>query len=208
MEYLENQFMRVPFKEVYTLAKKFLSRYHPDVYHSIHCDDVVQEVVINTWRNFEGIAPVNFKGYVRICVRNTCINLAAKAQQRQEYELFVDMEKSGTCYIEDFDEQWEVDQHLAGLSCPQQQKAIALKIAGYKDEEGAEWMNIPSGTYKTAIHKARTRLVEITAASGLAARYRIKAIRERVRKGRAKGRPHEFKERKRQVKFKLKQQAS
>lgn len=128
-------------------------------------NDIVQEVFISIYENARLLQNVsNFGGYLRISVRNRCLN------HLRELDL---EDKSRKLYYEEFIEVDDIDPKEWGEMLDQVMRAFEelpqscrqiceLRfIKGYKIREIAEQLSLSSGTVKVQLHRGVNKLRNI-----------------------------------------------
>lgn len=132
--------------------------------------DVVQDSFIKAYRALAGFQGGNFRSWLMRIVANTCYDVLRSQQRRATDSLdalpvdhdhspsLIDHAESPEAYAE----RMELNQWLeAGIQTlpPDQRLVLVLcDIHGYAYEEIAEIADLPMGTVKSRISRARTRL--------------------------------------------------
>ena len=132
--------------------------------------DVVQDSLIMDYRAVSGFHGGNFRSWLMRIVANTCYDLL-RARQRHATDSLDDLlaEQDHTPHLidraegpEDHAERMELNQLIeAGIQAlpPDQRLVLVLcDVHGYAYEEIAEIANLPMGTVKSRISRARLRL--------------------------------------------------
>ena len=132
--------------------------------------DAVQDSFIKAYRALDGFQGGNFRSWLMRIVANTCYDVL-RARQRRATDSLDDLtfEQEQTPYLIDhserpdaYAERMELNQFLeAGIwSLPPDQRMVLVlcDIHGYSYEEIAEIAELPMGTVKSRISRARTRL--------------------------------------------------
>jgi RNA polymerase sigma-70 factor, ECF subfamily len=132
--------------------------------------DAVQDSFIKAYRALDGFQGGNFRSWLMRIVANTCYDVL-RARQRRATDSLDDLtfEQEQTPYLIDhaerpdaYAERMELNKFLeAGIwSLPPDQRMVLVlcDIHGYTYEEIAEIAELPMGTVKSRISRARTRL--------------------------------------------------
>ena len=132
--------------------------------------DAVQDSFIKAYRALDGFQGGNFRSWLMRIVANTCYDVL-RARQRRATDSLDDLtfEQEQTPYLIDhserpdaYAERMDLNQFLeAGIwSLPPDQRMVLVlcDIHGYSYEEIAEIAELPMGTVKSRISRARTRL--------------------------------------------------
>ena len=132
--------------------------------------DAVQDSFIKAYRALDGFQGGNFRSWLMRIVANTCYDVL-RVRQRRATDSLDDLtfEQEQTPYLIDhserpdaYAERMELNQFLeAGIwSLPPDQRMVLVlcDIHGYSYEEIAEIAELPMGTVKSRISRARTRL--------------------------------------------------
>ncbi|MGN1210989.1 MAG: RNA polymerase sigma-70 factor [Candidatus Cryptobacteroides sp.] len=113
------------------------------------CEDIVSEVFVNMWSRIDSIdiMAVTTPAYIKMCVRNSCLNYLKHNNYKQEYE----QEKQFTdiLYEENPDKVYSLDElyHMlyeALEKLPESHRQVFIKtfVEGKKREEIAKEMNL------------------------------------------------------------------
>lgn len=132
--------------------------------------DVVQDSLIKAYRALSGFQGGNFRSWLMRIVANTCYDLL-RAQQRHATDSLDDLlaEQDHTPHLVDHTEgpeshaeRMELNKFIeAGIQAlpPDQRLVLVLcDVHGYAYDEIAEIANLPMGTVKSRISRARLRL--------------------------------------------------
>ncbi|MCE7983586.1 MAG: sigma-70 family RNA polymerase sigma factor [Caldilinea sp. CFX5] len=132
--------------------------------------DVVQDSLIKAYRALQGFHGGNFRSWLMRIVANTCYDVL-RAQQRHATDSLDDLltEQDHTPHLvdhaegpESHAERMELNQFIeAGIQAlpPDQRLVLVLcDVHGYAYDEIAEIANLPMGTVKSRISRARLRL--------------------------------------------------
>ncbi len=132
--------------------------------------DVVQDSLIKAYRALHGFQGGNFRSWLMRIVANTCYDVL-RAQQRHATDSLDDLltEQDHTPYLvdhaegpESYAERMELNKFIeAGIQAlpPDQRLVLVLcDVHGYAYDEIAEIANLPMGTVKSRISRARLRL--------------------------------------------------
>lgn len=132
--------------------------------------DVVQDSLIKAYRALSGFQGGNFRSWLMRIVANTCYDVL-RAQQRHATDSLDDLlaEQDSTPHLvdhaegpESHAERMELNKLIeAGIQAlpPDQRLVLVLcDVHGYAYDEIAEIANLPMGTVKSRISRARLRL--------------------------------------------------
>lgn len=132
--------------------------------------DVVQDSFIKAFRALSGYQGGNFRSWLTRIIVNTCYDLL-RSKQRYVVERLDELpvDHDHVSYLIDpaegpeaYAERMELNQYLeTGMRSlpPEQRMALVLcDVHGYAYEEIAEITNLPMGTVKSRISRARARL--------------------------------------------------
>lgn len=132
--------------------------------------DVVQDSFIKAFRALAGFQGGNFRSWLMRIVANTCYDVL-RARQRHATDSLDDLagDQDHSPYLvdraespESYAERMELNQLIeAGMqTLPAEQRLVLVlcDIHGYAYEEIAEIANLPMGTVKSRISRARLRL--------------------------------------------------
>ncbi len=160
---------------------ELVRRYQERLYHSVYrlvgnaedAQDVVQEAFLNAYQSLEG-----FKGDARFFtwLYRIAVNTAISHKRKHRSMARMETEKNGEHTIDPHDpseasrpehaleraeEQRRVLQALARLS-PEHRTVLVMKeMEGQKYEEMAEILQVPIGTIRSRLHRARLELREL-----------------------------------------------
>lgn len=142
--------------------------------------DLVQDALIKAFDAYERLAPgSNHRAWLFTIARNAFISRHRKLSREQELEspdsLLADnpdpialMARPNDGYRQAFDD--EVFNALAELSESQRTAVVLCDVEGMSYQEISDVMDCPVGTVRSRIHHARTRLRQVLASNGYAAR--------------------------------------
>lgn len=157
-----------------TLVLKYQNMAYSVAYRMLRDEDaaadVVQDSLIKAYRALQGFQGGNFRSWLMRIVANTCYDLL-RAQQRHatdSLDALLD-EQDHTPYLvdhaegpESHAERMELNKFIeAGIQAlpPDQRLVLILcDVHGYAYDEIAEIANLPMGTVKSRISRARLRL--------------------------------------------------
>lgn len=126
--------------------------------------DLVQETILKSLSNFHNYdCQTNLKGWLYIVLRNTFINIYHKNKQERPFKYDLELAKYaaddsyglGIRKVESKLIMEDIFKYIKILPKEYLQPFI-MHYKGYKYTEISEKTNIPLGTVKTRIHKART----------------------------------------------------
>lgn len=157
-----------------TLVLKYQNMAYSVAYRMLRDEDaaadVVQDSLIKAYRALQGFQGGNFRSWLMRIVANTCYDLL-RAQQRHATDSLDDLldEQDHTPYLvdhaegpESHAERMELNKFIeAGIQAlpPDQRLVLILcDVHGYAYDEIAEIANLPMGTVKSRISRARLRL--------------------------------------------------
>lgn len=124
--------------------------------------DLTQEVMVKALSNQEKFNPgTNFKSWLYTILRNTFLNQQYKAKRyvsNGDDIVFSDRSNYGSYEMSSVETQ-EIEGRIAALNVEVKQPFI-MTMDGYSYQEISEEMDIPMGTVKSRIFKARKTLME------------------------------------------------
>jgi RNA polymerase sigma-70 factor (ECF subfamily) len=149
---------------VYTFARYSLR-------HQEDAEDVTQEVLVRLWKNHDQIDPAATSTWVMRVARNLVIDLARRRQSRaavfaqgadvEEMAAQVPADYAADAVAERSSLRARLEGALAELNEPYRSIVVMREIQGLAYEEIATAMNMPLGTIKVYLHRARRRLREL-----------------------------------------------
>jgi RNA polymerase sigma-70 factor, ECF subfamily len=132
--------------------------------------DIVQDSFIKAFRALQGFQGGNFRSWLMRIVANTCYDVL-RAQQRHATESLddllveqdhaphlVDHAESPESYAERMELNQLIEAGIQALPFDQRLVLVLCDVHGYAYEEIAEIANLPMGTVKSRISRARLRL--------------------------------------------------
>lgn len=161
-------------REFRRLAQEHGGRIYTFALHSLRsredAEDVTQEVLIRLWRHRENIDPERVRAWVMRVARNIVIDVSRRGRIRAS--LFADgtdataaeATVAAVSFPADHAERGELRRTLetavAGLQEPQRSIVIMREIQGLSYREIADALEMPLGTVKVYLHRARRNLRE------------------------------------------------
>ncbi|HEX5133466.1 MAG TPA: sigma-70 family RNA polymerase sigma factor [Candidatus Krumholzibacteria bacterium] len=158
--------------EFQRLAREHGGKIYSYALHTLRCredaEDVTQEVLIRLWKHRETIDPERVHGWVMTVARNLVID--ASRRRRMRRSLFadgtdgteVDIPAQETGPVADSAERDELrsllEAAVAELEEPYRSIVVMREIQDFSYNEIAEAMEMPLGTVKVYLHRARRRL--------------------------------------------------
>ncbi|HET6349588.1 MAG TPA: sigma-70 family RNA polymerase sigma factor [Candidatus Krumholzibacteria bacterium] len=149
--------------KVFTYARYAL-RDHQDA------EDVTQEVLIRLWKNHDSIEPSRLSAWVMRVTRNLVIDCSRRHRTRAA--VFVDGPAAETsaasvaaaptpdAHAGRAELREVIERAIAELDEPQRSIVVMREIQGLAYEEIADALNMPLGTVKVYLHRARRRMRE------------------------------------------------
>jgi RNA polymerase sigma factor (sigma-70 family) len=148
---------------IYTFARYSLR-------HREDAEDVTQEVLIRLWRHWDSIDPAATSTWVMRVARNLVIDVARRRQSRaavfaggadvEELAANVPGENTADAEAERSSLRGRLEGALSELDEPYRSIVVMREIQGFAYEEIATALNMPLGTIKVYLHRARRRLRE------------------------------------------------
>ena len=143
----------------------------------VEAEDLVQDTLVRAYRGIDGFDGRYPRAWLLTILRNTHIN----RNRKRRPELLDDpdrtndrgMEAAGPERADDFVDQGfdvEVIDALDALDAPFRSVVELVDIDGLTYAEAAEALDIPVGTVMSRLHRARTRIRDRLARTGLAPR--------------------------------------
>jgi RNA polymerase sigma-70 factor (ECF subfamily) len=161
-------------REFQRLAREHGGRIYTFALHALRChedaEDVTQEVLIRLWRHRETVDPERLHAWVMRVARNLVIDCSRRRRMRAS--LFADgtdveavagvteAEAPPTDGAERSELRGVLEAAVADLEEPYRSIVIMREIQDYSYNEIAETMEMPLGTVKVYLHRARHKLRE------------------------------------------------
>ncbi|MEZ4863180.1 MAG: sigma-70 family RNA polymerase sigma factor [Caldilineaceae bacterium] len=132
--------------------------------------DVVQDSLIKAFRALGGFQGGNFRSWLMRIVTNTCYDVLRTRQRRatdslEDMEIehdhvsyLVDRSEDPEAYAERMELNQAIEAGIMTLPFDQRMALVLCDIHGYAYEEIAEITEMPMGTVKSRISRARTKL--------------------------------------------------
>jgi len=146
---------------IYTFARYSLR-------HREDAEDVTQEVLVRLWKHRDSIDPAATPAWVMRVARNLVIDVARRRQSRSavfaegaDFEVMaahVPAEIATDAAAERSSLRARLEDALSELNEPYRSIVVMREIQGLAYEEIATAMNMPLGTIKVYLHRARRRL--------------------------------------------------
>jgi RNA polymerase sigma-70 factor (ECF subfamily) len=156
------------------LAEEYAGRVYTFARYSLRqredAEDVTQEVLIRLWANHQSIEPAATTTWVMRVARNLVIDVARRRQSRAA--VFADgadvAEMAAQVPADHATDAWadrsslreRLEAALSELNEPYRSIVVMREIQGLAYDEIATAMNMPLGTIKVYLHRARRRLRE------------------------------------------------
>lgn len=131
--------------------------------NSATADDLVQDTLVKAWTNIDRFNPgSNMRAWLFTILRNTYYSLRRK--RRREVEdtdgalsgaLAQKPDHDGRLHMRDF------NTAFAQLNDEQREALVLVGASGFSYEEAAEMCGVKTGTIKSRVNRARTRLAEL-----------------------------------------------
>jgi RNA polymerase sigma-70 factor (ECF subfamily) len=161
-------------REFQRLAREHGGRIYTFALHALRChedaEDVTQEVLIRLWRHRENVDPERLHAWVMQVARNLVIDSSRRRRMRSTvFADGTDVETvAGVAATDapqhDGAERGELrgllEAAIADLEEPHRSIVIMREIQDYSYNEIAEAMEMPLGTIKVYLHRARRQLRE------------------------------------------------
>jgi RNA polymerase sigma-70 factor (ECF subfamily) len=138
--------------------------------HREDAEDLTQEVLVRLWKHHEAIEPARMRGWVMQVARNLVIDVARRQRTRagviaegpaaEETAASVAGPGGPDVEMDRNDLRRAVHRAIAGLNEPYRSIVVMREIQGLSYEEIAAGMNMPLGTIKVYLHRARRALRE------------------------------------------------
>lgn len=148
---------------IYTYAR-FSLRHREDA------EDVTQEVLIRLWKHRDSIDPSSTSTWVMRVARNLVIDVSRRRQARTavfaegadvvEMAAHVSSGQAADTAADRSELRSRLEAALAELDEPYRSIVVMREIQGLPYEEIAQALNLPLGTMKVYLHRARRRLRE------------------------------------------------
>ena len=124
-------------------------------------DDLLQEVFLAAFEKFETLRDEkNFKPWLLSIARNKCRDYYRKKMDEREVSLETMESNALATGRFGLSEQSMVSTALDSLNAGDRQMIDLFFVGGYSQEEIARWLNIPVGTVKSRVFKARKHFKE------------------------------------------------
>jgi len=138
--------------------------------HQEDAEDVTQEVLVRLWKHRDSIEPASTASWVMRVARNMVIDVARRRQSRTaDFAEGADVtEMAGHVASDEAADsaahRAEIREHvqaaLAELNEPYRSIVVMREVQGLAYDEIAAAMNMPLGTIKVYLHRARRQLRE------------------------------------------------
>jgi len=134
--------------------------------HREDAEDVTQEVLVRLWRHHDSIAPGSMTAWVMRVARNLVIDVARRRRLQTAVFAPADMIESTVHVASETDTtertalRARLESAVAELNEPYRSIVVMREIQGLAYVEIAAAMNMPLGTIKVYLHRARRRLRE------------------------------------------------
>lgn len=156
------------------LAEKYAGPVFTYVRYSLRrqedAEDITQEVLVRLWKNHENIDPARMRSWVMQVARNLVIDSARRNRARAAvFETMPVGDSAVACVAAPGAPDQETERRelrvvledaIAALSEPYRSIVVMREIQGLSYEEVADGLNMPLGTIKVYLHRARRRLRE------------------------------------------------
>lgn len=133
-------------------------------------EDIAQEALIRIFRNYQRFQPGNLKAWIRRIVYNLFYTYATQTRKRQKYCQTCCLDHQTDDRLNEIPDPWtlspediviEYELHDALNSLPADwQSIVQLELDGYSYTEIAHTLQIPTGTVRSRLHRARHRLIK------------------------------------------------
>ena len=119
-------------------------------------EDAVQETLIVTWRDLRALRdPDRFDSWIHRILVRTAYRVASGERRRIDRQRIVDSEAMSTSGAEhDLADRDEIDRGFQRLTTEFRAVLVLHYYLGFSDDEAAEVLGVPSGTYKSRLHRA------------------------------------------------------
>ena len=132
-------------------------------------DDLVQETLVKAWANFSSFQPgTNLRGWLVTILRNSFYSNYRKLKREvpdpngiHAKTLFVCAEQGSRIQLNEFRRALEL------LTPEHREVLVMIGIAEMSYEEAAQICKVPTGTIKSRLNRARSKLAEILGLSGV-----------------------------------------
>lgn len=136
--------------------------------HTEDAEDVTQEVLVRLWRHRDAVEPDRLRAWVMQVARNLVIDVSRR--QRARSGVFAvtapgdarveSVPSAGTADadVERRELRGVLEHAVAALDEPYRSIVILREVQGMTYEEVAQALNMPLGTIKVYLHRARRRL--------------------------------------------------
>ena len=152
------------FKELYEEEAPFLRSYLYQIGAGQGLDDVLQETFVKVWRFLDKVPPqIGRRAYLVTMARNTLTDYYRKKNAAPQWEV-LDEQQEGN----DLSKPHTLLQVLSELEDDQRELIVLVCIEGLTSAEASEVFDVPEGTIKSRLHKAREVLKERLEKAGVA----------------------------------------
>jgi RNA polymerase sigma-70 factor (ECF subfamily) len=155
-----------------SLADKYGARVYTFALYTLRrredAEDVTQEVLVRLWQNREAISSEGMTAWVMRVTRNLVIDVARRHRARaavmaegadaQMAASFVASHHRADVDTQRGELRDVLETAVAGLEEPYRSIVVMREIQGFAYEEVAEALELPLGTVKAYLHRARRRL--------------------------------------------------
>jgi len=161
-------------REFRELAEEYAGRIYTYARYSLRhredAEDVTQEVLIRLWKHRDSIDPSSTSTWVMRVARNLVIDVSRRRQARtavfaegadvQEMAAHVGSDQAADTAADRSELRARLEAALSELDEPYRSIVVMREIQGLAYEEIAQALNMPLGTIKGYLHRARRRLRE------------------------------------------------
>lgn len=122
-------------------------------------EDAVQETFLRAWRFLDSYrSSGSFEGWLLTICRRCVIDLAQREQRQPTAETLTHPTAAGGPALAAPDHSGDVFDLIADLPLPQREVLVVCGWLGYEYEEAAVLLDIPVGTVRSRLHRARAAL--------------------------------------------------
>ena len=117
--------------------------------------DAVQETLIAAWRDLRALRDLDrFRPWLHRILVNSVYRAARNERRASRLPIVATPDWGAPDPARDLENRDEIDRGFRGLSAEHRAVLVAHHYLGLSDDEAAEMLGVPSGTFKSRLHRA------------------------------------------------------